>query len=369
MRSRLIVVGGFLGAGKTTLLWEAAQRLACRGQRVGLVTNDQAPDLVDTAFLSRDGVKVAEVSGSCFCCNFQGLLEAMGRLQAEAEADVLIAEPVGSCTDLSATILQPLKDRCQRELVVAPLSVLADPVRLAGVLDGGTAGLHPSAAYIFRKQLEEADIVVISKADVLATGELETLRSRVVRAFPGTTVLALSAKCGEGLDAWLDEVSRRSDAGRHLATVDYDTYAEGEAALGWLNSQVRLSGREGTDWEQVCRTVIAGLQADFQTRGIEAAHVKVLLTTAGGFSLANLTSTHGDISLRGGIKGSPTTARMLVNARAQVSPEDLEGLVIRRIAHLAEDSIQVRLDALRSLRPGRPSPTHRYTDVASTSAP
>jgi hypothetical protein len=42
-------------------------------------------------------------------------------------ADVLIAEPVGSCTDLSATILQPLKDQFKQQFVPAPFSVLADP--------------------------------------------------------------------------------------------------------------------------------------------------------------------------------------------------------------------------------------------------
>ena len=141
MTTRLILVGGFLGAGKTTLLGEAAQRLASRGVRVGLITNDQAPELVDTAFLSRGDVKVAEVTGSCFCCNFQGLLDAMSNVRAEAHADVLLAEPVGSCTDLSATIVQPLKARFRRELVISPLSVMADPLRLADILDGGTSGL------------------------------------------------------------------------------------------------------------------------------------------------------------------------------------------------------------------------------------
>ncbi|MEI8376830.1 MAG: GTP-binding protein, partial [Planctomycetota bacterium] len=50
MKTRLILVGGFLGAGKTTMLWEASRRLVERGLRVGLITNDQAPELVDTAF-------------------------------------------------------------------------------------------------------------------------------------------------------------------------------------------------------------------------------------------------------------------------------------------------------------------------------
>ena len=47
----LILVGGFLGAGKTTLLAEAARRLTSEGRRVGLITNDQAANLVETAML------------------------------------------------------------------------------------------------------------------------------------------------------------------------------------------------------------------------------------------------------------------------------------------------------------------------------
>ena len=54
----------------------------------------------------------------------------------ESDSDVLLAEPVGSCTDLSATILQPLKDKFTRQFVLAPLSVLVDPERLADTLLG-----------------------------------------------------------------------------------------------------------------------------------------------------------------------------------------------------------------------------------------
>ena len=57
-KTRLILVGGFLGAGKTTMLWETARRIMDSGKRVGLITNDQAPDLVDTAILLHHDVKV-----------------------------------------------------------------------------------------------------------------------------------------------------------------------------------------------------------------------------------------------------------------------------------------------------------------------
>jgi len=85
------------------------------------------------------------------------------------------------------------------DLLVSPLSVMADPVRLANILDGGTAGLHPSAAYILSKQLEESDIILISKADLITPNDLTKLKERVKLSFPDSEVMAISAKSGKEL--------------------------------------------------------------------------------------------------------------------------------------------------------------------------
>lgn len=364
MTTRLILVGGFLGAGKTTLLWEAAQRLAGRGLRVGLITNDQAPELVDTAFLSRGGTKVAEVSGSCFCCNFQGLLDAMSKVRAEAVADVLIAEPVGSCTDLSATIVQPLKDRFQQELVIAPLSVMADPVRIADILDGGTAGLHPSAAYIFRKQIEEADIIVISKTDLLTSAELDVLKTRLSKAYPDTDIFTVSVKTGEGIDSWLDDVTMRSDSGQHIAEVDYDVYAEGEAVLGWLNATIMLHG-EPTEWNLFARSLLSGLSQRFDSMGASVGHVKLIIKAGDSFLMGNLTGKGNTLTILGSVAAS-SDARLTLNARVQMSPEELETIAREMIVSTCQGRITATNAAWRCLSPGRPNPTHRYDHVVET---
>lgn len=75
-----------------------------------------------------------EVAGSCFCCNFNGFVDAIKNLRTDIIADVIIAEPVGSCADLSATIVNPLKKYHSPELTISPLSVLADPSRLCSIL-------------------------------------------------------------------------------------------------------------------------------------------------------------------------------------------------------------------------------------------
>src|SRR2546423_11488598 len=100
---RFIMVGGFLGAGKTSTLARLARHYTDRGLKVGLVTNDQAQNLVDTTSLRAQGFRVREVPGACFCCKFDDLVGEVGRLEAGDRPDVILAEPVGSCTDLVAT--------------------------------------------------------------------------------------------------------------------------------------------------------------------------------------------------------------------------------------------------------------------------
>jgi len=363
-KTRLILVGGFLGAGKTTLLWEAARRIMESGKRVALITNDQAPDLVDTAILLHNEVKVAEVSGSCFCCNFNGLISAMQKVRGEANADVIIAEPVGSCTDLSATIVQPLKEKMGRELLVSPLSVLADPGHLTDILNGGTAGLHRSAAYIYRKQLEESDIILISKTDHLNINELVLLKEKVKLNFPDAEVMTVSAVTGEGIDEWLKEVMNRTDSGRRLAEVDYDVYAEGEAVLGWLNSNVELSG-EPTDWDAFANQLLQDLSQQFDSRNASVGHVKLILEAGNNFLLGNLTGKENTMNFRGSV-GTGSKARLTLNARVEMRPETLEQIVRETLHANVAGKFEMKIIALRCLSPGRPNPTFRFDHVIIT---
>ena len=139
--ARYIMIGGFLGAGKSTAVGELARRLTGRGLRVGLITNDQGSDLVDSAMLRSQGYAVEEISGGCFCCRFNSLLSAARKLDESERPDVFLAEPVGSCTDLVATVSYPLRRIYGNDFRISPLSVLVDPVRAERVL-GIDTGHH-----------------------------------------------------------------------------------------------------------------------------------------------------------------------------------------------------------------------------------
>jgi G3E family GTPase len=366
----VILVGGFLGAGKTTLLVTATERLAAQGKRVGLVTNDQAANLVDTALLKERDLPVDEVSGGCFCCKFDDLIGAMDHLVGEEHPDVLIGEPVGSCTDLSATVMQPMKALYRDRYRLAPLSVLVDPERVSALLGilPVTTGLHgfpDNVSYIFRKQLEEADLIVLNKVDLLSSEAQAEIENALRRQFPRALVMSIAAQEGTGVDAWLEHVTGQHESGRTVTEVDYDEYAEGEAALGWLNAAYKLEADpgHGHDWGSFSLRLMSALRWEFKARSAEIAHLKIHIKAGSSSLVANLTSSQSKPSLRGQIEGSPREARLLVNVRAHLRPDTLRNLVEQGVQGVADTGIHVLTENLECFAPSRPRPTHRYEMV------
>ena len=320
------MIGGFLGAGKTTAIGRLARAYTDAGLRVGIVTNDQAYDLVDTKSLRAQGFRVGEVPGACFCCKFDDLVETAAALSADERPDVIITEPVGSCTDLVATVIEPLRH------------------------------LH--------------DVVAINKVDKLSAAELDELLALVGERFGDKQVLAFSARDGTNFDAFQEAVGRTQAEHRKMMPVDYDIYAEGEAELGWLNCSIEFSQPkdEPTDGGEFS---LDELLVDFVKRlgraladdGAEVAHLKILGQAGSDPAIANLTSSDGvaELSLASEIRTD--TAQLVVNARVAVDPEILAQVVEAEAACLARDyNLSCDITGLQHFRPGRPLPTHRVTD-------
>jgi Ni2+-binding GTPase involved in maturation of urease and hydrogenase len=357
-----IMLGGFLGAGKTTTMVRLARFFSSRGQRVALVTNDQAQDLVDTHSLRAQGFSVEEVAGACFCCRFDDLVGKVGALQEGERPDVILAEPVGSCTDLVATVVQPLRDLYGERFEVAPYAVLFKPSHGLKVLRGETtSGLSPKAAYIFKKQLEEADAIVINRVDEIDPVTLGELTGLVKKQFPGVPVLALSAKTGQGFEGLTELLSQQGAFGRKILTIDYDVYAEGEAELGWLNASTAVTGVSPFDLDRLLLEIIGRLREAFAGMNAEVAHLKVIGLSEASFGVANLVSsgTLPELSLPS--RQKVTSAEVIVNARVAADPALIEPLVRQTLQQVcAAYQARVEVRSLQSFRPGRPTPTHRY---------
>lgn len=362
-RIRFLMLGGFLGAGKTTALARLARHYTNQGKRVAIVTNDQAYDLVDTHSLRAQGFDVGEVPGACFCCKFNDLIETAEKLTAETAPDIVITEPVGSCTDLVATVIEPLKRLHGDDYEVGPLAVLLKPEHGRKILRGEqNVGFSPKAAYIFLKQIEEADIVVLNKIDKLTAAEQTEILDLVRERFPSKQVLAASARDGQGFEELVLALEGQPRSHDSFMEVDYDVYAEGEAELGWLNCQVTVSSESGKKFklDDLVLRLVSVLSEGLQASGSEPAHLKVLGQAGADTAIANLVGSEAAPELSLASEIATSAADLIVNARVAVDPADLEGVVERAVEQVAAKfGISAAISGMQRFRPGRPTPTHR----------
>ncbi len=357
-----VMIGGFLGAGKTTAILQLARLFRDQNRKVGLITNDQSFGLVDTTMLRSHGFATEEITGGCFCCRFGSLVEAAGKLTDDMQPDVFLAEPVGSCTDLRATVSYPLQQMYGDNYAVAPLSVVLDPIRTRQVL-GLEKGKNFSAKviYIFEKQLEEADILVINKCDLIDDAQQSELHTALESRFPSATVIRISAREGLGIDAWLSLITDKEQRRDSSMNVDYDTYAEGESLLGWLNLSATLEGEE-FNGNALLQQLGANIRETLECRGIQIAHLKMTLMPDSGNDLAvgNLVRNEGDIELSHELVEPLDAGQLILNLRAEGDPDQLKHLAVDALCRLvAELKLINTLQHVEAFRPGRPEPTYR----------
>lgn len=366
---RLIFVGGFLGSGKTTALGALAKLLIGRGKRVGIVTNDQSGNLTDTLvvrqMLDKLDVPVEEVVGGCFCCKFDELIDHVDKILAH-NPDILLGEPVGSCTDFVATVANPVKINYRDGFVFAPLSTMVDPDRVRELLLGESPTTFPEdVRYLFGKQLEEADLIVLNKSDQVGPEESNRLAGLLRSRFPSKQVLAISAREGEGLDAWLELlVTGRPGASSVLSEIDYDRYAHAEAVLGWLNAAVKVAGKKPFNPAGMLEKVILRIRDSLRPRNAGIGHLKLAMTSQGRSIWGNLTQLSGEPSRGGPSMADMLSATLLVNARVQMEPEELESIVRTAVADAAaETGIEAEFIDLQCFSPSYPNPPYLMREM------
>lgn len=367
-KSRYLMIGGFLGAGKTTTMLRLAEMLSERGFKVGLITNDQAGGLVDTSLAKHRGIAVEEIAGGCFCCRFSSLIEAARHLTVTTRPDVFLAEPVGSCTDLVATVALPLQQIYGAQFTVAPFAVLVDPARAQRVFGMDAGRTFPEhVLYIYHKQLEEAEHIVINKADTVDTATLDALRAETARRYPQAAVHIISAREGTGVAPLLELLMSGESAPQRVMDVDYPLYGIGEAMLGWLNGAAELTG-DDFDGNAFLLHLARGIQDKLGATGTEIAHLKMVLSPAGEpYELAACNLTRGDAmaELSHTLADPLDDAMLLINCRAAGEPETLRDAVNAALEETGQAlHVTVAAGPLEHFKPGQPKPEMRMKTVS-----
>lgn len=342
MKPTLIFVGGFLGAGKTTLILAAARELKQRGMRSAAILNDQSDALVDTQLATLHGVPSGEVTEGCFCCRLSDLTEQLDAIHAHAP-HVIFAEPVGSCTDISATVLHPLlEDGIYR---LAPFTVLVDPGRASELL---RPDAEENIAFLFHKQLEEADLICFTKSDLFSVAPELGLGN----------VRQISAHTGQGVAAWLDEVlAGELSATKDVLDIDYTRYAQAEAALAWLNLRANFEARAPISPAMLLGPLVEGIDRALTEVDVQIVHLKAIAQAPTGYVKVALCTNGQEPAVEGSLDASPAIRHEItLNIRALADPKSMKAIVDRDLKKLDGEVTEC---TLQCFRPAAPQPQRR----------
>ena len=354
---KVFLVGGFLGSGKTTAIHQATLSLEQAGKKIGIVTNDQGDQLVDTQFIRAQHMAVREVTQGCFCCNFHQLTQSIEALQQMRQTDFIFAESVGSCTDLVATVLKPLLAYDKAEDAV--LSVFADVQLLCSYLLKSGDILNGNSNYIYEKQLEEADVIVVSKIDTLNEKLLKEAKKLIEGEFGLKDILYQNSLNPVDIQRWIIYLknfpARKS---RQSLQINYDDYAAGEAEMAWFDGEFEIATR-GSEAGEIGYQIMNGFYNKIRERKYVIGHLKFLMSSMEDQAKVSFTAIQLDGFQMPGFKKT-NKITLLINARVKTGYETLDELVdhaIRAVVLTTECTIQEH--SRRAFQPGYPKPTCR----------
>ena len=237
-RLPVTVLSGFLGAGKTTVLSHILNNR--EGRRVAVIVNDMSEINIDSAIvknevtLNRSEEKLVEMSNGCICCTLrEDLLEEVRKLADEGRFDYLVIESTGiseplpvaetfTFADEEGVSLSEVADLDTMVTVVDAVNFLKDYEEAKFLQDTGESlgeDDERSVADLLVDQVEFADVILMSKTDLVSSEKIERLKAILKTLNTDAKLIPIAHGAID-----IDEV---------IATGRFD-FSRAQQAPGWL---------------------------------------------------------------------------------------------------------------------------------------
>ena len=316
---KIHLVGGYSGSGKTTAINNACKILKDKNITTSILKDDQVAYVVDNRPAQKFGIPFAKVTGGCSCCNYNQLDFQINLLKKASDPSVIFAEYSGTCSNLIESLLNPLRDRKDAEIELANFSTFADANLLLMYTQGPDMPLSVENKYIWEKHIHESEILVVTKIDLLADNELETLKSLIKNRFPLKTVIYQNSLNEDSIENWIEIISKPQLNQNEINVA-------GESVLALLDEEIEFITTDHSAVQLAC-DFMSKLADDIVQKMLPIEHLQYYLSFNGKSTKLSY-ATLPDKNIPGSITSEKSNSvDLLINARVHTTPEELRKIL------------------------------------------
>jgi G3E family GTPase len=358
--TRMLVLGGYLGAGKTTLAINLARYLKNeKGKSVAVIMNDQGDVLVDTEYSREAGLDTREVMGGCFCTNFDKFVTGAKDLVASGRPDVIIAEPIGTSTNIMSSVVAPMRSMYPDDFSVAPFTVVVDCVRALKILSDDKERDEDTVDVVPRNQIKDAETVVLTKTDLVTPAVVSMVRSAVSSLVPGIPIVETSAVDRHNIDQVADIVLSGKNSSKAPLGEQNRGFAFEKAKLGWYSGTFDAEPVGDVDMYAMETDLLKGVAAEYDSDAL--VHVKVLMECPEAASKMSLVEKQMRVDGLFGSRYMKSKGRLVLNARIVSPPKRLEETMHRLIDEIQKKyPVKLIKTGEKCFMPKPESPAHFF---------
>jgi G3E family GTPase len=316
---RIVSIGGFYAVGKTTTVMELGKKLSQEGKRVVVVSNDKGAINVDGEMIKRLGFEAEEITGGCVCFYLDHLGYIIDTITERFIPDVMLIEPVAYF--LPSRLYEAFRGKFGETVDLAPVIILVDAPRILSY-----QGDIEKLPFIESRQIEDAEVVVINKMDLVAPDQLPAIQTIIQHINPRARLVMMSAKTGMGLD----ELSTVVLQGRHeslpvVTMTVFKTFARSMTEIGERGERYAIEVEHTlsqSELKDFLRHLLIGIAEKVLGMEGDINHIKAIISDESFFLKASLVSLDQEVGFTGDMD-TLSGGRLVVDAIASKLPEDL----------------------------------------------
>jgi len=324
---KFCVFSGFLGSGKTTAMMALTKYFTARHGKAAMISNDLgSQSLADNKLALLAGCTAREMINDCICYQTENLVAMLDSLFDGEECELVISDIPGFGVGALDHVYHTLQRDYEGRYELAPFTVLVEG-KTVDTLRSGSGG---DLEYILNAQLLEADLIVLSKTDLMSDAEVSSALSWLSETYPHAKAIAISSVSGAGLEE-LSQALIKGTASMHLPDIGYGGADFGKAMGKISEFYMQYYATvccDDFDGSAYLMEMARRIQTAVKSAGNDVPHLKLLAwESEGDYGKADLIGTDRDVVLTHAFERPCTEISVMLNASAACPSDALDAII------------------------------------------